>query len=220
MKTKALATFTALVPLIYVRLWEKFKIGQQKRQPKNANFNIRLSGRIAKKIPSEYRIVRKLTIRRDSLSGVPLVCSLFAVKLRKKDERKVWDVQNPTTLFMESLEDAHFLKIIGRESIWLRYVILLPHRFYYLRSHFELTGSRQTENVFFYNGNVFLQIHLKVRKVEKNAKRHRIPRLKTPRNICALTPKDQFENVNFDQVKWPDLMNDPDTSCCISADVS
>ena len=25
-------------------------------------------------------------------------------------------------LFMESLEDAHFLKIIGRESIWLRYV--------------------------------------------------------------------------------------------------
>ena len=42
----------------------------------------------------------------------------------------------------------------------------------------------------------------------------------THRNICNLTPKGQFENLIFGQVKWPELINDIGRSYCISFDAS
>ena len=93
-------------------------------------------------------------------------------------------------------------------------------RFYYLRSNFDLPRAGQTKNVAFLGRSSFWRITFELRKIEKNAKHHRIPLVKTHRNMYLLTPKGQFENLTLGQVKWPDLINDPGRSYCMSFDAS
>ena len=67
----------------------------------------------------------------------------------------------------------------------------------------------------------FLQITFELRKVKKNSKHCRIPRVKTPQIIFILTPKRSIWSFDLGYVKGPDLINDPDRSaCCISVDAS
>ena len=47
------------------------------------------------------------------------------------------------------------------------------------------------------------------KKIEENAKHHRISRVETRRNKCILTIICQYEHLTLGQVEWPDLMNDP-----------
>ena len=71
-------------------------------------------------------------------------------------------------------------------------------RFYYLKSHFDFPRAGQTKNAAFWNIKfLFLQITFELRKIGENAKEHRIPLVKTYRNIYILTPKGQLENLTL-----------------------
>ena len=56
------------------------------------------------------------------------------------------------------------------------------NRFYYFRSHFDLSKAGQTKSCFLV-GLTFLQITFELRKVEKNEKCHRIVRMETHQNM-------------------------------------
>ena len=56
-------------------------------------------------------------------------------------------------------------------------------RFYYLRSHFDLSRAGQTKNAAFLRRSSFWQIIFELRTIEKNTKRHRIPLVKAHRNM-------------------------------------
>ena len=56
-------------------------------------------------------------------------------------------------------------------------------RFYYIRSHFDLSRAGQIKNVTFLGRSSFWQITFELKKIERNAKHHHISLIKTHQNM-------------------------------------
>ena len=102
----------------------------------------------------------------------PARLPLIEIELRNRDRRKDRDLLNLTIPAFTTLD----------------HILSLPLQ-------------AKQKNVAFLGRSSFSQITLELRKIENNAKHHRIPLVKTHRNICILTPKGQFENLTLGQVK-------------------
>ena len=94
-----------------------------------------------------------------------LICPLIEIELRNKDKRKDCDVLNLST-----------------------------PEFYYLSHILTFPGQVKQRMLLYWEDQAFLQLTFELRKIEKNAKHHRISLVKTHRKICILTSKGQFEN--------------------------
>ena len=103
---------------------------------------------------------------------IQLICPLIARELRNKGERKAWDVLDPAI--------PDFTTLV--------HILTFP-------------GAGQSINVAFLVRSAFLQITFVLRKVVKDAKHHRIPRVETHRSAFNFTPKGQFENLTSAHVK-------------------
>ena len=97
----------------------------------------------------------------------PARLPLIEIELRNKDKRNDRDVLNLT--IPDFTTSGHIL---------------------------TFPGQVKPKNVFLEN-QVFLQITFELREIERNAKRHRIPLVKTHGSKYIVTPKDQFENLTF-----------------------
>ena len=101
-----------------------------------------------------------------------LVCPLIEIELRNKNKRKFRDLLNLTISDFTTID------------------------------YFNLHRAGQTKICCSWRKSTFLQITFEPIRIKKTPKHHRIPPVKTHRNICILTPKAQCKILTLPPQRW------------------